>query len=85
MLQVQLIREHQEAYIKALQKRGLDAKAIFDRVLSFDEKRRATQADLDETLAQSNSFSKEIGILFKNGEPKKAALLKEKTTQLKER
>lgn len=85
MLQVQLIREHKEFYLEALTKRGVDAAEIFDRVLALDEKRRATQTALDETLAQSNSFSKEIGLLFKNGEPKKAALLKEKTTQLKER
>ena len=60
MLQVQLIREHKEFYLEALTKRGVDAAEIFDRVLALDEKRRATQTALDETLAQSNSFSKEI-------------------------
>ncbi|MBL6607855.1 MAG: serine--tRNA ligase, partial [Flavobacteriaceae bacterium] len=52
-------------------------------VLKLDEQRRATQAQLDETLAQSNTFSKEIGQLFQNGQPQKANILKEKTTQLK--
>ncbi|MDC8005971.1 serine--tRNA ligase [Aureisphaera galaxeae] len=83
MLQVQNIREHKEAYVTALAKRGLDAKDMLEEVLSLDELRRATQAKLDETLSQSNTFSKEIGMLFKNGETQKANLLKEKTSQLK--
>jgi len=84
MLQVQNIREHKDAYVEALSKRGIDAKASLEQVLKADETRRATQAQLDDVLSQSNTFSKEIGMLFKNGEAQKANLLKEKTTQLKE-
>ena len=84
MLQVNEIRENKEKFIQALSKRGFDASIIFSDVLQTDELRKATQAKLDETLAQSNSFSKEIGLLYKNGEAQKATLLKEKTTQLKE-
>lgn len=84
MLQVNEIRENKEKFIQALSKRGFDASIIFSDVLQTDELRKATQAKLDETLAQSNSFSKEIGLLYKNGEAQKATLLKEKTSQLKE-
>ena len=84
MLQVHSIRENKDAYIKALSKRGIDAENLLEEVLQVDETRRSTQAQLDETLAQSNTYSKEIGNLFKNGEVQKANLLKEKTTQLKE-
>ena len=84
MLQVNEIRENKEKFIQALSKRGFDASIIFSDVLQTDELRKATQAKLDETLAQSNSFSKEIGLLYKNGEGQKATLLKEKTSQLKE-
>ena len=84
MLQVNDIRENKENFILALNKRGFDATSIFEEVLQTDEKRKATQSRLDETLAQSNTFSKEIGLLFKNGEVQKANLLKEKTLQLKE-
>ena len=84
MLQVNEIRENKEKLIQALSKRGFDASIIFDDVLQTDEFRKITQAKLDETLAQSNSFSKEIGLLYKNGETQKATLLKEKTSQLKE-
>ena len=84
MLQVNEIRENKEKFIQALSKRGFDASIIFSDVLQTDELRKTTQAKLDETLAQSNSFSKEIGLLYKNGEGQKATLLKEKTSQLKE-
>lgn len=84
MLQVNEIRENKEKFIQALSKRGFDASIIFDDVLQTDELRKITQAKLDETLAQSNLFSKEIGLLYKNGETQKATLLKEKTSQLKE-
>jgi len=83
MLQVSQIREQYDQSIEALAKRGVDAREVFDRVLKLDEQRRATQAQLDETLAQSNTFSREIGQLFQNGQPQKANILKEKTTQLK--
>ena len=84
MLQVNEIRDHKDAYINALKKRGLDAATDINAILEADEKRRATQTKLDETLAQSNTFSKEIGKLFQNGETQKANILKEKTSQLKE-
>lgn len=83
MLQVSQIREQYEESVNALAKRGFDGREVFERVLKLDEQRRATQAQLDETLAQSNSFSKEIGQLFKSGQVQKANILKEKTTQLK--
>ena len=84
MLQINNIRDNKDAYITALTKRGVDAKEVLESVLTVDEKRRATQAELDQTLSQSNTFSKEIGMLFKNGETQKANLLKEKTVKLKE-
>src|SRR5690606_21701101 len=85
MLQVANIRAHKEAYIEALKKRNFDAAEIFSTVLEQDEVRRATQNQLDETLAESNKFSKVIEIFFKNGEQQKANILKEKTAGLKER
>ena len=59
MLQVTDIRENKDKYIKALAKRGIDATSTLDEVLKVDEERRASQAQLDEVLAQSNSYSKE--------------------------
>ena len=84
MLQVSNIAQHREEYIRALKKRNFNAEDIFEQVLTLDETRRSTQARLDEILANSNKLSKEIGLLFKNGEHQKANMIKEKTGRLKE-
>ena len=85
MLQVSNIRAHKEGYIKALKKRNINAEEIFEEILTLDESRRSTQTQLDETLAESNQLSKEIGMLFKSGEQQKATILKEKSVQLKDK
>ncbi|WP_177731183.1 serine--tRNA ligase [Flavobacterium inviolabile] len=85
MLQIAFIRENQEKVIQSLAKRNLDAKAMVEEVVALDEKRRATQVELDNTLAESNKLSKDIGELMKSGEKAKAEILKEKTTILKEK
>lgn len=85
MLQVAFIRDNKETVLKGLAKRNFkDAETVINTVISTDENRRATQTELDNVLAESNKLSKEIGILYKNGEPQKANILKEKTVQLKE-
>jgi len=84
MLQLQKIREHKEQYIARLTKRNLDGAALLEQVLLLDEKRRATQTELDNTLAESNQLSKEIGQLFKNGKAAEAHTIKAKTSDLKE-
>jgi len=85
MLQIAFIRENQEKVIQALAKRNLDAKAMVEEVVALDEKRRATQVELDNILAESNKLSKDIGELMKGGEKAKAEILKEKTVSLKEK
>lgn len=84
MLQVNEIRENKEKFVNALAKRGIKAEAVLDEIILADEERRSSQAQLDEVLSQSNSFSREIGSLFKTGEVEKANALKEKTVELKE-
>ncbi|WP_298779465.1 serine--tRNA ligase [uncultured Polaribacter sp.] len=85
MLQVHFIRENKEAVLNGLAKRNFaNAETIVEQVLTADENRRATQVQLDNTLAESNKLSKEIGGLFKTGQVQKANILKEKTVQLKE-
>lgn len=84
MLQVSFIRNNQNLVIERLAKRNIDATSMIAEVLLIDENRRKTQAKLDNTLAELNSLSKEIGILFKSGEAAKANELKSRTSQLKE-
>jgi len=84
MLQVPFIRENKDLVIAGLAKRNIDATSIINQVISLDEDRRRIQTELDNTLAESNTLSKEIGILYKSGETQKANILKEKTGQLKD-
>ena len=84
MLQVPFIRENKDLVIKRLAKRNIDATQMISDVISLDEDRRRIQTELDNTLAESNALSKEIGNLYKSGEAQKANLLKEKTVKLKD-
>jgi len=84
MLQLQYIRDHQEAIIEALDKRTIDAKPMLDRVLELDSNRRKTQTELDESSARMNQLSKEIGGLYKSGKAAEAEALKEETASLKQ-
>ena len=84
MLQVPFIREHKDLIVERLTKRNMDAKAMIEQVIAFDEDRRGLQTELDNTLAESNTLSKEIGNLYKSGEAQKANALKERTSQLKD-
>jgi seryl-tRNA synthetase len=84
MLQIHFIRENKEEVITRLAKKNFDATAIVGLVVELDEKRRNTQVELDNLLAESNKLSKDIGEMMKNGEKAKAEILKEKTTQIRE-
>ena len=84
MLQIQFIKDNTALIIEGLNKRNFDAAPILEEVLALDKKRRSTQVLFDNNQAESNKLSKEIGMLFKDGEIQKANLLKEKTVQLKE-
>lgn len=84
MLQVAFIRENKDLVIERLAKRNIEASQLINDVINFDEDRRRLQTELDNTLAESNTLSKEIGNLYKSGNVEKANQLKEKTSQLKE-
>jgi seryl-tRNA synthetase len=84
MLQLSFIRENQELVIERLSKRNIDATEMIAEVIQLDEERRQTQTELDNTLAESNALSKEIGMLYKSGKTDEANAIKDKTAQLKE-
>ena len=83
MLQVAFIRENKLEVTKRLSKRLDNAQETVEKVLALDASRRKTQTQLDATAAELNTLSKEIGMLFKSGQPEKANLLKQKTADLK--
>ncbi len=84
MLQISYIRDNKDKVINGLKKRHFSEIELIEKSLDLDEKRRATQAELDQVLAQSNRLSKEIGVLMKEGKKEEAQKAKEKTVQYKE-
>jgi len=85
MLQVPYIRNHKEEVITKLAVKNFDAKHIIGEIIALDEKRRKTQAELDDTLAESNKLSKEIGMFYKSGNIDEANAKKAETADLKEK
>jgi seryl-tRNA synthetase len=77
------VREHFDQVVAGLQKRNIDAAPQLTTLLSLDEERRATQATLDQTLAQANTIAKEIGQLFKQGANEEATAKKQESAALK--
>lgn len=83
MLDIHYLRENHNEVIERLKVKNFDASEIVNQILEIDKKRRETQKDLDSTLAESKSMSKEIGTLFKDAKFEEADKLKEKTSRLK--
>lgn len=84
MLTINLIRENREEIIERLKIRDFDADKIINKVLEVDQYRRNIQKTQDSKQAELNTLSKEIGILLKNKEDKKAHTIREKTILLKD-
>ena len=84
MLVLQRLRENSEQVIAGLAKRGIDAAGLVNKAIELDEKRRSTQGNLDQTLAEANQLNKKIGELFRSGHKDEANALREKSTALKE-
>ena len=83
MLVVSHIAENLELVAQSMFKRNIDIKLQLKKIVELDKKRRTTQTNLDNLLAESNLIAKEIGELFKEGNTEKAVLLKEKAGELK--
>ncbi|MGB0980434.1 MAG: aminoacyl--tRNA ligase-related protein, partial [Croceimicrobium sp.] len=83
MLEITYLRSQAAEAISGLKKRGLDANQRIKDILKLDELRRENQNELDQTLAESNRISKEIGQLFKEGKREEADAAKSQTAALK--
>src|SRR5690625_3407935 len=84
MLLVHEIRENKDAYVAALSKPGLQVEQQLDDIIQVDETRRKTQASLDEIWAKSNTYSREIGELYKSGQADKAEAMKREAGKFRE-
>jgi seryl-tRNA synthetase len=84
MLEISKIRDNSNEVINRLKVKNFDASKLVENLLATDIRRRETQKALDDTLAESNAISKEIGDLYKSGQAQKANTLKERTVELKQ-
>jgi seryl-tRNA synthetase len=84
MLLVNQIRENFDAVLAGLQKRNFpDATAVLEQVIALDDQRKSSQTQRDQLQAESNSISKQIGVLMKNGQREEAEKVKSRTAELK--
>lgn len=83
MLTLKTISENPELVIKKLAKKHFDGKEIIEKVLDIDQTRKKTQTTLDASLAESNSLSKHIGQLMKEGKKAEAEAAKNRVSELK--
>ena len=83
MLALQFIREKRDLIIEAQKKRNFNAEKTIDEIIKLDSLKRSNQIELESNLAKANLIAKEIGILYKAGEEKKAVHLKTKSSDLK--
>ena len=85
MLEIQIIRLEKDKIINQLKKiRNIDVSTTINEIFQLDEKKRATQQQLDSCSANMNSISANIGKNFKEGNINKANQLKQETGQIKE-
>lgn len=85
MLEVSQLKTSKEEIVARLKVRNFDGEKQIDSILELDARRKSTQGELDELLAQINSSSREIGELFKAGKTEEANKLKESAPALKDK
>jgi seryl-tRNA synthetase len=85
MLLVNTIRDNFEVVLEGLQKRNFShAEAVLHQVLEMDKNRKETQVKRDTLQAESNTISKEIGLLMREGKKDAAEKIKSRTSEIKE-
>lgn len=84
MLLVNQIRDNYAGVLAGLKKRNFqNAEAALAVAIRLDDLRKSTQAVRDQLQSESNSISKKIGMLMKEGKAAEAQEIKERTSQIK--
>ncbi|MDF2158901.1 serine--tRNA ligase [Algoriphagus sp. CAU 1675] len=84
MLLVNQIRENYIGVLEGLQKRNFpNAETVLKQALELDDLRKSTQTQRDQIQAESNSISKQIGMLMKEGKKEEAEQAKNRTAEIK--
>lgn len=83
MLDVNFLRANTEEAKRRLAKRNKYDGELIDRLIDMDDERKKKQRELDDTLALTNTTSKEIGKLMSQGKKDEAGQMKIKVAELK--
>jgi seryl-tRNA synthetase len=83
MIPIQLIKEKPDFVVERLAVKNFKAKELIEKLCSLDDARKATQKEMDDTLAEANRKATEIGKLFKEGKTAEANALRDETAQMK--
>ena len=84
MLNLRFIQENPDLVIEKLKKKNFDASQIVGQIIDLYKTKNEIQAKADQTKAEMNKLSKEIGQLFKDGKQAEANAAKERTSELKD-
>ncbi len=84
MLTIKYLLENTEEAIKRLKVKHVEAREVIETLRELDEVRRNTQSELDNSLAEQNRLSKEIGALMREGKRDDAEQSKARVAELKE-
>ena len=83
MLKTSYIIANKEEVIKSLKKRNFDSEDLIVKLISLDERRKLIQTEYENMQAESNTISKEIGQLFKEGNKDEIPNLKQRSLEIK--
>ncbi|MBO9729280.1 MAG: serine--tRNA ligase [Chitinophaga sp.] len=85
MLQVPFIRQNKEFVLERLAFKNFKDLDVVEEVLALDDKRKKLTLEYDDTQAQVNSLSKEIGKLMSQGKKEEGEAQRAAVAALKER
>ena len=83
MLKTSYIIANKEEVIKSLKKRNFNSEDLIAKLISLDERRKLIQTEYENMQAESNTISKEIGQLFKDGNKDEIPNLKQRSLEIK--
>ena len=84
MLKPSYIIANKDEIIASLKKRNFNSEVLIDELISLDNDRKIVQTNYESKLSESNSISKTIGQLFKEGKKNETVSLKEKSLKIKQ-
>lgn len=85
MIEVHFLRENKDLAVEGLKKRGIqEASELVEKIVELDNRRRKLQSRRDDLLHKINRSSKEIGVLYQQGNKEKAEEERENVSKLKD-